>query len=318
MNAHNTDKFGRSSEERDEFRATIAAANAEAFAKWDDQQWRKEMAAEMTETIYRGFQHENLLSELAVVENAGFNDRVFVKEVRGLRAFWVARGGYIEASTLHSEVMEIPRDTIGFHVSDFEDKIMTNFSETQANLVDLGVQRLDAEVNQRVLRLFQAAIPSSSPYYVTGSNVAANLGSVNHALRQVRDASRQRQVSIVGRNTMVDQIIDGLTQTNTFGGFLPSTNEQMVATGLLGSYRGAQIISFTNWLDDEDVSFFPANEMYVVATDASKFAFWGGLMSKEFTEDDAWYWHFLARRDFGGVVHRPDRIRRFVDTALTA
>lgn len=318
MNAHNTDKFGRSSEERDELRATIAAANAEAFAKWDDQQWRKEMAAEMTETIYRGFQHENLLSELAVVENAGFNDRVFVKEVRGLRAFWVARGGYIEASTLHSEVMEIPRDTIGFHVSDFEDKIMTNFSETQANLVDLGVQRLDAEVNQRVLKLFQAAIPSSSANYVTGSNVGANLGSLNHALRQVRDASRQRQVSIVGRNTMVDQIIDGLTQTNTFGGFLPSTNEQMVATGLLGSYRGAQIISFTNWLDDEDVSFFPANEMYVVATDASKFAFWGGLMSKEFTEDDAWYWHFLARRDFGGVVHRPDRIRRFVDTAITA
>jgi hypothetical protein len=38
-------------------------------------------------------------------------------------------------------------------------------------------------------------------------------------------------------------------------------------------------------------------------------------MSKEYTELDNWYWHYLARRDFGGVVHRPSRIRRIIDTS---
>ncbi len=316
MNLSMTDRNGHSPEERKALREAIEAANREAFDNWTNDAWRKEMAAELTESIYMGFEHENLLSLLAEVENAGFNDRAFVKETRGLRAFWVARGGYIESSTIHSEVMEIPRDTVGFHVYEFEDKLMTNFAETQATLVDLGMQRLDAVVNQRVLSLFQAAIPSTSPYYITGSGVS--LTALNTALRAVRDSSRQQQVTIVGRATMVDQIVDALTQTNTFAGFLPNTNEELLRTGVLGTYRGARIVPLVNYLDENDTSFFPANEMFVVATDASKFAFWGGLMSKEFTEDDAWYWHYLARRDFGGVVHRPDRLRRIVDSGLSA
>jgi hypothetical protein len=275
------------------------------------------MAQEMTETIYEGFDHENLLGLMAEVENAPFDGRVFVKEVRGLRAFWVARGGYIEASTMRAQVMEIPRDTIGFHVTEFEDKLRTNFAETQSTLVDLGIRRLDAEVNNRVLSTFQAAIPDTSPYYIDDSGVS--LAALNTALREVRDESKVFDLAIVGRSTMTDQIMDELLGASYNGsGFLPETNEQLVQRGVLGTYRGAKIITLRNFQDDEDVSFFPANEMYVIARDASKFAFWGGLMSKEYVEDDNWYWHYLARRDFGGVVHRPERARRIVDTSLTA
>jgi hypothetical protein len=288
-------------------------ANREAFENWDDPQWRRSMAQALTETIYRGFEHENLLSLMAQVENVPFDGRAFVKEVRGLRAFWVARGGYIEASDIRAQVFEIPRDTIGFHVYEFEDKIRTNFGETQANLVDLGIQRLDAEVNRRVLALFQAAIPSTSAQYVTGSGLS--LTTLNAALRAVRDESREWGVTIIGRATMTDQIVDALTGSGANTGFLPQTNEDLLARGILGTYRGATIITLRNWKDDEDITFWPANELYVIGRDASKFAFFGGLLSKEYVEDDNWYWHYLARRDFGGVVHRPERVRRIVDSS---
>lgn len=310
------DRFGRTLEERKELLAKIEQANKEAFEQWGNPEWHREMAAELTETIYMGFQHENLLSLMAEVENLGWNDRAFVKEVRGLRAFWVARGGYIEASSMNADIMEIPRDTIGFHVTEMEDKIRANFAETQSTLIERGIERLDAEVNLRVLRLFQAAIDSGSDSYVSGSGLS--LTALNTALTEVRDASRQRQVTIVGRATMTEQIVDALVSNNSYPAFLPETNESLLSSGVLGTYRGARIITLTNYQDDEDVSFFPANELYVVAPDASKFAFWGGLESKEFVEQDNWYWHYLARRDFGGVVHRPDRIRRIVDTSLSA
>lgn len=310
------DKYGRSDEERKALIEKVKLANEQAQANWENPQWRREMAAELTETIYRGFQHENLLSLLATVENLGFADRAFVKEVRGLRAFWVARGGYIEASSMNADVMEIPRDTIGFRVFEFEDKIITNFAETQANLVDLGIQRLDAEVNLRVLRLFQAAIPSSSSYYFSGSGLS--LTTLNQALSQVRDASRSRNVSIVGRATMTDQIMDQLVSNNSYPAFLPETNETLRSQGVLGQYRGANIVTLQNYLDDTDAPFFPANEMYVVADDASKFAFWGGLNAREWSDNDQWQWNYMARRDFGGVVHRPQRLRRIVDTSISA
>lgn len=316
MSTNTTDRYGRSLEDVRIMRQRIEEANAEAKANWNNPVWRAEMATEITETILWGFEHENLLSYLTEVENVGFDDRVLISEVRGLKAFWIARGGYIEASHMHRETMELPRDTIGFHVEEFTDKLLVNFAETQANLIDLGIQRLDAEVNLRFLRLLQAAIPSNSAYYVSGSGLS--LTQVDTAMRAVREASRSRQVTIVGRATMTEQIVDELTTNSTYPAFLPSTNEEMLRQGFLGTYRGAPIISLVNYLDEHDTSFFPANELYIVARDASRFAFWGGMQSKEFEEQDNWYWHYLARKDFGGVVHRPERIRRVVDTSQAA
>lgn len=308
------DPYGRTDDERTQYRAALEAANREASENWDNPQWRREMAQEMTETIYWGFEHENLLRLFAQVENAPFDGRVFVKEVRGLRAFWVARGGFIEASTMHAEVIEIPRDTIGFHVYEMEDKLRVNFGETQATLVDLGGQRMDAEVNRRALGLYQAAIPPSSPYYI--SSAGFSLSALNTALREVRDTSFSQQLAIVGRATMTDQIIDAILGSGSNGaGFLPTTNEALLRQGVLGVYRGANIITLKNYLDDAERPFFPGNELFVIGPDAAKFAFWGGMLSKEYSEDNDWYWHYLARRDFGGVVHRRNRVRRIVNTS---
>lgn len=313
MNQHMVDSYGRTSEERAALREKVELLNKVASERWDDPSWRKEMAAEVTETIYRGFEHENLLGLMTTLENAPFDGRVFLKETRGLRAFWVARGGYIEASTMRANVMELPRDTIGFHVYEFEDKLRTNFAETQATLVDQGIERMDAEVNLRFFRALQAAVPDGSAQYIDGNGV--DLAELNVALAEVRDASRDQRVTIVGRATMTDQIMNVLQGQNNF---TPELNEQMIRRGVLGTYRGARIVTLTNYLDDLDIPFFPANEMFVLAPDASKFAFWGGLLSKEYTEQDNWYWHYLARRDFGGVVHRRNRIRRIVDNSIPA
>jgi hypothetical protein len=294
--------------------------NEEASQKWGDPTWRAEKAQEMSETIYRGFQHENILGLMANVENLSYTGRSTVREVRGLKAFWIALGGYIEASTIHSEVMEIPRDIIGFHVQEFEDKLETNFAETASTLIDLGSQRLDAQINQRALALFQAAVPNTSPYYSAASGVSLNV--INTALREVRDAAfglGNDNITIIGRASMTEQIMDELLGSSSNGaGFLPATNEQLVSRGVIGTYRGANIVTLRNYLDDDDASFFPANELFVIGQDASKFAFYGGLKTKEYVESDNWYWHYLVRRDFGGVVHRPNRVRRIIDTSITA
>jgi|JI9StandDraft_1071089.scaffolds.fasta_scaffold01623_13 hypothetical protein len=312
--------YGKASNpEEDELRKKIKALNEEAAENFDNPTWRRERAQEMTESIYEGFQHENLLALMAEVENLPFTGRSFVKETRGLKAYWLARGGYIEASTLHSEVMEIPRDIIGFQVQEFEEKLETNFAETAATLVELAIDRMDAMVNQRLLALLQAAVPFGHPSYVHG-NLTTNgiLSAVNTALAEVRDVSKTRQVTIIGRPSMTEKIMDDLIDNNSYSGFLPNSNEQFMQQGILGTYRGANIVSLTNYLDENDQPFFPANEIYIMSSDASKFAFWGGMKTKEYTEDDNWYWHFLGKKEFGGVVHRPERIRRIVDDETDA
>ena len=302
-------------DERKDLQAKIDAVNADARENWEDEKWRKAIAQEMAEDIREGFDHENMLSIMTTVENAGFNARIVVREVRGLKAHWVARGGYIEASTLRRQTMELQRDTVGFHVYENEEKLLTNFAETQATMIELGTQRLSAQVNARVISLFSSALTASGDVTVAAG---LTLSDLNEAMRSVRDESKVNQIAIVGRSTMTDQIHDLLLGAGLNGsGFLPETNEELVRRGLIGTYRNAPIVTLVNHKDDNDVSFFPANELYVIGRDASKFAFWGGMMVRQYSEQDAWYWHYIAKRDFGGVVHRPERAHLLQDSSIT-
>lgn len=302
-------------EELRALRAAKEAADKEAFENWHDPTWRRLMAQDLATQIYYGFDYENILQLFAEVEFLGFNDRTAVRNTTGLKAHWVARGGNIETSTLHSETWELPRDTLAFRVEAFEDKLQTNFSETQSTLVDLGMKRMDAVLNQAVFAAFQAAVPSNHASYISASGLSLN--SLNLAIRQVRDET-MADVAIVGRSSMTEQIQDLLLASNNGTGFLPVSNEDMVRRGVLGTYRGAPIVTLKNYKDDMDMPFFPANELWVIGKDASKWAFFGGLKAKEGETDDNWYWHFVARRDFGGVVYKPANLRRIVDTSISA
>lgn len=307
------DSFGQANEQRAQLKAKCDALSLEARENWHDPEWRRLMAQAMTEAIFVGFQYENLLDLMSTVERVGEDGRIFMKETRGMRAFWTAKGGYIEASTLQTESMELVRDMIGFHVYEFEDKLRNSFAETQSTLIDLGGQRLEAEINLRVLRTFQAALPNTSPYYISGAGLS--LTALDRALNEVFDESLEGNVTIVGRRSMTGQIVDQLT-TGNYAGYLPESNEEFLRRGVIGTYKGATIATLRNFRDDNDLAFFPKNELYVVGRDASKFGFWGGPLSKEWT-DNLWYWHYISRQDFGGGVFRPQRMRRIVDTSQT-
>jgi hypothetical protein len=99
----------------------------------------------------------------------------------------MARGGYIEASQMTRRDREIPRDMIGVHVFEFEDKFINNFTESAQTLRDLSIQRMDAEINRRVHTVLAEAIPSGSPFYVATPGLSKP--ALDNAIRAVQDAS---------------------------------------------------------------------------------------------------------------------------------
>ena len=298
-------------EEREEYDALIKAVNEEAKANWDDLNWRREKAADIRTAIQYNFESESLFREYITYRNLGFEDRRIIRQTRGLKAFWLARGGYIEESQLRTSEFELPRDMIGFHVSEQEDKLRINFAETSAELVRLGTLRLEAELNRRLIQLLEAAIPPGSPFYVSGAGLSQ--AAVNASLHGVADmgGGAGGPVTLLGRETMTGQVTD-------FPGYSNETLEEIRLRGRLGIYRGANIQTVTNYLDDDNVPYLPANELYVLSGNAGEFATFGDLLFKESTEDLNWYWHYVARRDVGGMIYFPWRVRRIVDTSIPA
>lgn len=303
------DAFGRSLEDKRAQRELFEAANREARENWESPKFRAEFAAELTESILLGFDYETLVDRWIETERTDFNGRIFVREASGMKAFWMARGGYIEATEMTSEVSEVPRDMIGVHVWEFDDKFVNNFAESAQTLRDLAIQRMDAEINRRVHTVLSEAIPTSSPYFISSPGVSK--AAVDLAIRNVQDSSRLGDVVIVGRPSMVDQICD-------FDGYSDETKEEIRQKGVLGNYRGASIVRLKNFKDEDNQPYLPANQMWVMARDTGKFAFFGGLKAKEFEEQDNWYWHYIARRDVGFLVHHPERARLIVDSNQSA
>lgn len=300
------DSFGRSQEENKQRIEIMEAANLEAREHWDDPQYRSEFAADLTESILLGFEYETLIDQWIDTERTDFNGRSFIREAGGLKAFYMARGGYIEASELTAEISEVPRDMLGVHVWEFEDKFLTNFAESAQTLRDLSIRRMDAEINRRVHTVMKQALAPADTTTAAGLSQPA----LDAALAAVQDESLSGNVTIVGRYPMVNQITG-------FDGFGNETLEEIRQKGVLGVYKGATIVSLKNFKDEENVAYIPKNELWVVAKDVGKFAFFGGLKSKEFMELDNWYWHYLARRDTGIMVHHPERSHLFVDSSIT-
>lgn len=301
-----------SREQLAELREQRDAINEEA-AKYfaTDPEWREARAQEMAQAIYEGFQTENLVELLTDVERLPLNGRSKVSRVRGLQAFHTSRGGYIEESYLKSDTAEIPHDTLGFATKIHEDQLEVGFAETAATVVELGTQTMNAAVNKRVLSTFQAAVPDGHESYVE-VNGGLGLTALNNAIDAVQDATLTGEVTIIGRKTMTGQIIDAITQNNSYGAYTPATNEDLLRRGVLGDYRGTRIVTLTNFRDGNEVPFFPANELWIIGRDAGKTAFYGGMKSKQ--ELDAnWFWHYRQRMDYGVIVMRPDHTRRLVD-----
>jgi hypothetical protein len=296
----------------EEYERLKAALNEEAKENWEDAGWHRQQALILQSQLDYGFTFENLFSSYFLTRQVPEGEKVYLRERTGMKVFFTHRGGYIEESQIQTQDWEVPRDTLGFHVSEFEDKLRLNFAESLEAMVNLGQARMEAEVNRRMFNLLQEAVPSSSPYYVDASGTGLTNAVLSTAIREVQDAIKPNgmgptPVTILGRAIAVDAISDLATAPGTFN---PEAIEELRLRGRLGTYRGANVVRITNYTDESGISYIPANEVWVFGGTVGLFVTYGGPVTKQWTENTVDYVHYRHRRDIGGLVHHPEQARR--------
>lgn len=299
-------------------RAEIDQLNAEAAAQVRDKAFLAETAQQIGDSIWEGFQHENLISRFSDVRSFARDGNGQIETYKGLTAFHVSRGGYIEESTITSDITTINRDQIGIHFVEHLDRLEVNFVPTAQRLITLGQARISAEINRRVLRTYQAAITSASPNYI--STPAISMTLLDEAIASVEDAAVPGQGTpspvIIARAPMIRKIESAMTQNNTFQFYTPETNEALLARGLRGNYRGTPLIVLNNHKDENGRSYFPANELWIISKDAAVTGFFGTPRTDEWIQQGTQYWHYSQRVDYGVSLLFPDHAFRIVDSSI--
>lgn len=302
------DRWGRDKETMEEHDRLRQILNEEARENWRSEEWHRQVAADIASMLDYEFTFNSPFGDWLDVQRVGEFDRVRIRERRGLKVFYTSRGGYIEESQLRTEDWELPRDTLGFHVSEHEDKLRADFATSMEDLVSLGSSRQNAEVNRRIFNLLQEAVPTGSSYIIETATLSQS--DLNDAVRDVKDSVQPNgqgpvPITIVGRATAVDQISD-------FSGYSEEAQEEIRLRGRLGIYRGANIQQLINYTDEDGDSYVPHNEVWVMGGTAGKFALYGGQIAKTWEENTVDYRHYRTRQDIGGIVHHPEQVRRFV------
>ena len=293
--------------------------NAEAAEMVRDQAWLNEVSAEIGEAIYYGFENNNMVDLFTDVKRVNRGETITAGgETRGLEAFHVSRGGYIEESTLHSEIDFVKPDQIGIHVTEHLDRLEVNFATTAQKLIELAPKRIDAEINRRVFSTMKLAVPSSSAYYIAANNMS--LSVLSSAIAGVEDEIETDAGApvIVARPAMIRKIRDALTAQNAYSLFLPETNEDLLRRGQVATYQGTPVLTLRDYRDEFGRSYFPNNELWVVGRDVATTGFWGAPRVNNWITQGEEYWHYSIRTDYGVTVTRPSHVRRIVDSSLSA
>jgi hypothetical protein len=306
------DAFSGTPEQIEEYKELAKQLNEQARENWDNPEFHRQVAADLASELDYGFTFENLFSTYFSTETVGEFDRVILKERRGLKVYYTARGGHVDETHLRTEQWELPRDTLGFHIRESEDKLRANFADEIGAIASLGRDRLECEVNRRIFNTLQSAVPSSSAFYSTAAGLTKS--ALDDMIRDVKDAIKPNgmgpvPVTIIGRASMVDQISD-------FTGYAEEAIEEIRLKGRLGIYRGCNIVQVTNFTDEDGESYIPNNELWVFGGNVGKFALYGDLRVKSWSENTVDYQHYRAVKDIGGLVHHPEQSRRFIDSSL--
>lgn len=293
----------------DAFEQAKVDLNREAAENWGDSRWHREQAALIVERLDYGFASDNVFATYMPTRTVGKTEQIEIRERRGMKAFWTSRGGEIDESQIRDDTWELPRDSLGWHVREFEDNVEANYAETIAELIPLGRMRAETEINRRIFELTSEAVAPGSQYYVDATSTGLTPAVLNPAIAEIRDIAPPsnvriaRDVTIVGRSSAIDQIFD-------FPGYAEPAQEELRLTGRLGRYRGSNIVSLTNWQDDDGVSFIPEDELWVFGGYVGLIGFFGGSKMNMWTENKVPYTHFQTRRDVGGGVFHPEALRR--------
>lgn len=295
----------------------------EAKENWDSPQWHREVAATISSTLTYSYQFNFSTGPYFDTRNVGeFDDVEIVEERDGVKVFYTARGGYIEESQPKRNRYKVPRDTMGFHVSEFEDKVRAGFSESVDMVSSQGRTALNTEANRRLFTVLNASISVGAGNETDAGGTLTKL-MVDDALISVRDALRPDPqgpvpVTIIGRAASVDLLTE-LTSNHSWGGganfgLNESAAEEARRNGYIGTYKGANVVVLVNYADADGNSYVEDDSLWVLGGNAGVFVNYGGVRSKTWIENTSDYWHLRARQDTGVLVNQPQLVHKISDT----
>jgi len=261
------------------------------------------------------------LNHVADVKHVGYGEKAsFRVKQEGIRAFIMAKAGTPARSKIAHK--QVTLDTIAVSA-----RPVINLYELRTGRVQMADLIRDAanEMHLKQVQYIQGVLHSAaenweSPFYGTGTGIVKTV--LNPMLQHWM---RTGSVSLLGDIAIISQLAEqtGFTAAAATQQFSQNVIDEVMRTGLIGTYYGAKVINMVNpYLGDNVTPVIDTKRLYILPSGASadmrplKVLYEGDVQSTESTNIDDLAYEVRLDQWFGAgiVVGKTPTMSVYTDT----
>lgn len=195
---------------------------------------------------------------------------VVEEDLRGLTARWQGVGGEIHSDPIREASFKFGPEEIVFahdyHVKDLE----TDFWGTYGKIVAHGRNKMDGAPVARLLQLVNDSVnnTTNSTQYLTTAKAGVVEATIDALVDPISEKSNGR-VTILGSRTALAPF--GPLSTK----YSDQLSDQFYRTGVIGVYKGINLVQVNNYEDEFGRLVLPDNELWIVGENAGRLTWFG-------------------------------------------
>lgn len=284
---------------------TKVAEASKIIAKMSQtEQGREELAEIVKLALEDSYNSFNIIPLLFETKHFRLGERpMFKTHKKGIVAYWTAPNSYVPMSRNYETEVFMTFDSLGVRPECYLSDLKTGRVDSFGSLIKDGRDSLEIAIYQKIYEVL------AQTYNATGSGKDNYSTVTNKLTKPVLDKAINKVRKKVGGAPTIIADYDLCTEIEGFDGFAEIALEEVRNHGLLGKYRGCNIVYLPEILDPvTQESIVPTDKMFVVGRKIGYYGDYHEMDMMQETNIDDKSWNCRIDKEMGLCVTRPEGI----------
>lgn len=265
---------------------------------------RNELAEIVKIALEDSYNKFNIIPMLFETRHFKLGDRpMFKTHKKGIKAYWTAPNAYVPKSQNYETEIFMQFESLGVRPECLLSDLKTGRVDSFAALISDGREAIEIAIYKKIYELL------AQVYNATGSGKDYQSSVATKLTKDVLDKAINTVRKKVGGAPTIIADYDLATQIEGFDGFSEIAMEEIRTHGLLGKYRGCNIVYLPEILDPvTQESIVPTDKLFVVGR---KIGVYGDYNDMDFMQEqniNDKSWNCRIDKEMGACITRPEGI----------
>lgn len=263
---------------------------------------RNELAEIVKIALEDSYNKFNIIPLLFETRHFALGERpMFKTHKKGIRAYWTAPNSYVPKSQNYETEIFMSFEALGVRPECLLSDLKTGRVDSFASLIADGREALEMAIYHKVYELL------AQVYNAEGAG--KNNQTTNALTKEVLDTAINKVRKQVGGAPTIIGDYDLCAQIEGFDGFTEIALEEIRNHGLLGKYRGCNIVYLPEILDPvTQKSIVPTDKLFVVGRKIGVYGDYNDMDFMQGTNMDDKSWNCRIDKECGFCVTKPEGI----------